>query len=356
MPQLNSNNNTNPNAASTAQASEPTSPLRIAVFGAGATGCYLAGKLSQAGFNVTVIGRDYTKRLITENGGIGLSHYNGETDRVQVDNVITRASEANELFDIIFITLKCHHLPLVAEDLVAISHQQTCMVFMQNGLGSQQQIAEQLIPRPCVQGITQFNVITKANGVYHQATEGIFLFAKHPQLTAVTTALEQLNSAQTSDDINAIIHGKLLLNLNNAINAISDLPLKTQLEHKPYRKLLASAMQEWLDICAAAKLPIAQLTKVKPTWLPRILRLPDFLFTRVAKQMLDIDPSARSSMWQDIQDGRKTEIEFLNGAVADLGKQHGIATPANAAISRAIGQLEQGQTVSIEAVLVEVRA
>jgi 2-dehydropantoate 2-reductase len=82
--------------------------------------------------------------------------------------------------------------------------------------------------------------------------------------------------------------------------------------------------------------------------MPTILRLPNWIFLHLAKTMLDIDPHARSSMWEDIQIGRKTEIEFLNEAVAKRAEMLGIEAPTNRKISYLIGRLEQGSNVSVD--------
>ena len=55
---------------------------------------------------------------------------------------------------------------------------------------------------------------------------------------------------RSETDMQAAEYGKLLLNLNNALNAISDLPLRQQLLHRDWRRLLAASMREWLAICA----------------------------------------------------------------------------------------------------------
>ena len=52
----------------------------------------------------------------------------------------------------------------------------------------------------------------------------------------------------------------------------------------------------------------------------------------------------RPSMGQDMVKGRRTEIEFLNGFVCDKGKEVGIATPANAALTEIVKRVEQGET------------
>jgi len=102
-----------------------------------------------------------------------------------------------------------------------------------------------------------------------------------------------------------MIYGKLLLNLNNALNAVTDLPIKQQLSHYKNRRILAKAMKEWLAVCEAADIQFHQYTKVKPSWLPTILLLPNVLFTFLANQMFYIDPKALSSMWEGITGKRK---------------------------------------------------
>ncbi|WP_244325733.1 ketopantoate reductase C-terminal domain-containing protein [Shewanella aestuarii] len=106
-------------------------------------------------------------------------------------------------------------------------------------------------------------------------------------------------------------------------------------------------MQEWLNVCQKAQFPVKQFTKLAPKWLPIILRLPNGLFNIIAKPMLAIDPQARSSMWEDIQAKRLTEIDYLNGAVVKLGQQYHVATPINQRIYSAIKLIEQGKAVDV---------
>ncbi|WP_394129113.1 2-dehydropantoate 2-reductase [Shewanella maritima] len=321
----------------------------IAIYGAGATGCYLATQLLSAQLDVTLICRQRIKAQIEQNHGLKISHYDGNDYQVSTPKMLTQVSQTDHYFDIVFVTLKCHQLQDLQDDLRKITHHNSSIIFMQNGLDSALQLIEHLYPRHCFYGITPFNVIQKDHGHYHQATQGKFILPDAPALKKLLVQVNQHHHfCELTQDIDAIINGKLLLNINNALNAICDLPLKTQLSQRPYRQLLAAAMQEWLLLCQHLERPMAQLTKVKPQYLPRILRLPDWLFSRLAKQMLDIDPTARSSMWQDIQDKRKTEIEFINGAIVRLAEENNISAPVNQAICQAIYQLEAGEQVNMQ--------
>ncbi len=328
--------------------------MRAAIFGAGATGCYLGGRLSNAGINVTLICREKIKQAIEANNGIGLSDYLGNQSRVMPNKLVLAVEElkaAEAIFDVVFVMLKCQQVNGIAQDLLNISDEHTDIIFMQNGIGSFDDIKSSLPARKLYQGVTSFNVLAMDNCVYHQGTEGGIVCQSFRHSDILQTAVNQQHEFfECVEDIRCVIYSKLLLNLNNALNAIANLPLKEELEHIKYRKVLAGAMREWLAVVKHEQIALRQFTQVKPYWIPRLLTLPNWLFTRIAKQMLTIDPKARSSMWQDIHDGKITEVDYLNGAVVKLAKNYGIKTPINSAIVQMIKQLEQGEVVDFDLV------
>jgi len=83
-----------------------------------------------------------------------------------------------------------------------------------------------------------------------------------------------------------------------------------------------------------------QSGKVIPSIAPFILSLPNWLFTRVAQAMLKVDPEARSSMWEDLQKGRRTEIDYLNGEIIKLAQKYDVPTPVNQKIFELVRQAE----------------
>jgi 2-dehydropantoate 2-reductase len=113
------------------------------------------------------------------------------------------------------------------------------------------------------------------------------------------------------------------------VNALSGIPLKAELSQRAYRRSLALLIDEALMILRIAGIHPAKVARVGPRLLPVLLGLPDAAFKRVAAAMLRIDPEARSSMWEDLQAGRRTEVDYLNGAVVKLAESLGRAAPAN---------------------------
>jgi 2-dehydropantoate 2-reductase len=321
--------------------------MQLAIYGAGSTGCYLGGLLQLCGHDVSLICRQRIRDSIIEAGGISLTDYTGQNEKVMPTGLITQL--ADETFDAVFVTLKCHQLEAAVADLKRLAEDGAQLFFMQNGLDSLDTVQYQLPNNALWQGITPFNILSMDNARFHRGTEGAFVLHR----TSITEQLaEQLGAigfpCELHRDMKPLIYGKLLLNLNNALNAVADQPIKTQLENRKLRRLYAAAQREWLQVATAEGVELGQFTAVKPAWMPIILSLPNWLFLRLAKAMLDIDPHARSSMWEDISMGRKTEIEFLNEAVVKRAEKLGLDTPVNRKISALIHSLERGDSVTLE--------
>jgi 2-dehydropantoate 2-reductase len=79
------------------------------------------------------------------------------------------------------------------------------------------------------------------------------------------------------------------------------------------------------------------------------LRTPDRLFKLLARRMIAIDGTARSSMQEDVQRRRPTEIELLNGELTALGARHGVETPYNSRVLYLVKKAERGELPSLSA-------
>ena len=170
-------------------------------------------------------------------------------------------------------------------------------------------------------------------------------------LSALSALSQPLLTVSLCNDIDALAWAKLQLNLANSINALVNRPVKSMLLDKQCREVIALAMEELLVVAAAKGLTLPRLTAVPARWLPGILRLPDWLFSRVASKMLAMDDSAYTSMWWDIQNGRITEIDYLNGALVSAGQSLNIPCPVNQQLVRQVKLLQTTQLVASRAAL-----
>jgi 2-dehydropantoate 2-reductase len=148
-------------------------------------------------------------------------------------------------------------------------------------------------------------------------------------------------AARTAADIGAIQRAKLLVNLNNAINALSGLPLREQLGERAFRRCLALCQREGLAAFRAAGLPVARLGPFPAPVTARVLGLPDAVFRRLAAASLRVDAQARSSMWEDLRRGRPTEIDSLQGEIVALAARHGLSAPVNARLVELVREAER---------------
>jgi len=315
----------------------------IVVHGAGSVGCYLGGCLAAAGAFVTLLGRPRLQAEVSKHGML-LTDLHGNERRVPVgsiDFVTDPAVLASA--DLILITVKSLATEQAAAELRAHALQSALLISFQNGVSNAAVLRQRLPPRTVLAGMVPFNVLHRAAGHWHRGTEGEPLVARHPALQPYLNRFADAGlPLHERDDMQGVLWGKLLLNLNNAINALAGLPLREQLAQRTYRRCLALCMEEALTIMNAAQITALQLARIAPSRMPTLLSLPDWLFSRLAGRMLMIDPLARSSMWEDLQRGRATEIDYLNGEIVRLAAAYGRAAPVNAQVTTLVKAAEQG--------------
>jgi len=141
-------------------------------------------------------------------------------------------------------------------------------------------------------------------------------------------------------DIVGVQWGKLIVNLNNALNALSGLPLREQLAQRAWRRLFADQIAEALAAIRAEGIRPVSPTPIPVRWLPHLLRLPDALFSTLLGRTMKIDPEARSSMWEDLQRGRRTEIDYLQGVITGIAERRGLSVPLSRRIVALIKSAE----------------
>lgn len=302
--------------------------VHIGIVGAGSIGCFLAAVLAQhANIQLTLLCRSQQLAAL-QTSGITARWPSGATQRQHV-KLTDVASELADC-DLIVIAVKATALEQTLRELREAMASKPPLLLVQNGVGIRE-LAGSLVQNSLYRAVVPYNVVQVQDGVFEQTSAGTLCLEQSslPVLQQLALALSQGPGVQQFPDIHTVEYGKLLLNLNNALNALSDVPLKDQLETYEWRRILAAAMREWLAICKRSHIKPFKMTNVAPALLPWLLELPDWIFLRIAAAMLKVDPKARLSMWYDFVADKPTEIDFLNGAVVRLGQQHQVATPVN---------------------------
>jgi 2-dehydropantoate 2-reductase len=317
---------------------------RIAVLGAGSIGCFVGGAWQAAGLEVTLIGRDRFGADIAAHG-LTLTDFQGWRARLPAEGLeFTTRPAALAKADIILLSVKSNDTRAAAREIGRHGRRGASVISLQNGVSNVATLRGAIGKRfEIVQGVAPFNIAYLGHGRFHKGVAGDLVV----QDLAVTRDLAARVGAgparlRLADDMEAIAWGKLLINLNNAVNALSGETLLVQLRQRDYRRVLAAAMIEALEMLRAAGIRPAKVGPIPPFLLPHVVGAPDFIFNSVLLRAQRIDARARSSMHDDLAARRPTEIDHLNGEVVRLAGKLGREAPVNRAITELVKQAELG--------------
>lgn len=319
---------------------------RIVIAGAGSIGCYVGGCLALAGRRIGLLLRPVLADAIARHG-LRVSDLDGVDRTLPASALALSSDPATALADadIVLVTVKSGATAQMGELIARHAPPEALVVSLQNGIGNAEVLRERLGTQRRVRaGMVPFNVVQTRDGGgaprFHRATGGTILIGSGIQGLRAVLDVPGMAVAEHAD-IAAALWGKLLLNLNNALNALCGLPLATELADRRWRTLLASQVDEALAVLRAAGIRPARIESVPPAAIPHILRLPDGLFRLLARRMLAIDPAARSSMWEDLEMRRPTEIDHLQGAISMRARQFGVRTPVTERVTQLVKEAER---------------
>jgi 2-dehydropantoate 2-reductase len=318
--------------------------LKVAIFGAGSVGCFIGGAWAAAGITVTFVGRERIGSEV-ESNGLTLTDYSGWRTRLdpgQVDFSTRPAALAQA--DIVALCVKSTDTAAAAKEIQRNAKKGALVVSFQNGVSNVERLRALFKNRfEAVAGMVPYNIAAVGHGRFHKGVAGDLVAEDVPALRALAERIGGGPARVTlSSDMQAIAWGKLLINLNNAVNALSGRTLLEQLKERDYRRVVAASILEALGLLEAAGIEPAKVGPVPPTLLPHAIASPNLVFNNLFLKIQKIDSHARSSMADDLRAGRPTEIDYLNGEVVRLARKLGREAPVNEAIVALIRQAEMG--------------
>jgi 2-dehydropantoate 2-reductase len=303
----------------------------VLVMGAGSVGCHVGGCLQAAGARVDFVGRP---RVLADlhARGLRLTDRDGRDQHLPPSALRLHLHVPSGLkLDLVLLCVKSGATEDAARELARELPAGTPVLSLQNGLNNAVQAASVAPTLTWLAGMVPFNIAELASGHFHRGTDGHLAAQDHARLHALTDLFDRAGlPMDLHADLRPVQLGKLLLNLNNPVNALSGMPLRAQLLSSRHRRQFAALMREALDLMRLDGTEPARLTPLPWDVLIAALRLPAPLFRLVASRMLKIDPQARSSMADDLAAGRPTEIDALSGEIVRLASRLGRVAPLNA--------------------------
>ena len=208
-----------------------TAERTIGIAGAGSIGCFVGGMLAAGGRCVALLARP---RVIAEieSNGLRLTSFEGLDRRIAADQLTL--SENPSIFSdagVVLVTVKSADTAEIAGVIARHAPHDAVIVSLQNGVGNVGVLRERLPGRIVLGGMVPFNVVSAGQGRFHRSTSGDIVIEADDAATAERLSVPGLKLRATPD-ISGVQWGKLLVNLNNALNALAGLPLRRQLAQR----------------------------------------------------------------------------------------------------------------------------
>ncbi len=245
--------------------------------------------------------------------------------------------------DIVLLCVKSNATKSAAAEIAKFARKAVTVISLQNGV-SNVDVLKQALPKATIlRGTVPYNVAALGNGRWHKGVAGALMVEDHEISRDLAERIgNRPGRLMLSADMIGVAWGKLLINLNNAVNALSGKTLLEELSDRNYRRVFAAAQIEALEILKAAGIEPAAGGPIPPRLMPHVIGAPDFVFRPMVLKRQKIDANARSSMADDFAAKRKTEVDYLNGEVVRLARTLGRRAPVNEAILVLVKQAEAG--------------
>jgi len=323
--------------------------FRIAVIGAGAVGSALGALLHRAGQNVVLVARAPHVAAIRQDG----LQVNGD-----VGDFIAPV-EATETLnfrpDLALLTVKAQDVvAAVKANQAFLDH--VPVVTFQNGIRSDELVASFLPREQILSAVVLTHVTYLLPGKVTVVYRGGLILGRpfgprDGKLEDVAHVLNQAVPTRVTDNIQGAHWLKLIINLNNALPAITNHTMNRVYTSASLRNLAVGLMREGLRVVGRANIRLESLPEVSVG----LTRLVNWMPSRIAGCIAAAKVRRLTTEWplwgstlQSIQRSRPTEIDYLNGEIVELGKRYGEATPLNTKIVELVHQVERtGQFLSM---------
>ncbi len=316
----------------------------VLVVGAGAIGGVTAAKMTGGVRRVVVLDadREHVERM---RAGLDLDVL-GEGRRVELE-AHADPSSLEGPFDFALVTLKAPHLEAALEPLAEGGLAETYLSLC-NGL-VQERIAGIVGVENLVWGTVEWGSTNLGPGRLAQTTRAPFVIGEPDGRTRDRTrllaeALGTVEDVRLTENIRGQVWSKLLVNSSlSGLGAVSGLLYREVMEDPEGREVALSLWREGYDVGMAQKLTLEKVLGVEAGDL--VLRGPEDR-GRVEEAIgvaMGYAGATKASMLQDLERGLKTEVDVINGAVVDRGREHGVETPVNARVVDLMHAMERGE-------------
>ena len=322
--------------------------MRVAIYGAGSLGTILGAFISKAGVPIELINRNKAHVEALQAKGaqvVGTMNFNQPV-------VAYTPDQMSGEYDILFLMTKQQHNAEVVQMLKGFLASDGVLVTFQNGL-PEMQIADVLGEERVLGCTVAWGATMQSPGVCELTSEpdalsfslGAVSEKKSKHFTKVKELLEKMGTVDVEENFLGTRWSKLLINAAfSAMSAVLGCTFGEAAGPKASRRIVQKLIKECIDVCQVGGI------RIEPVQGKDIVKLLNY--TNALKRAFSffIIPIAirkhaklKASMLQDLEKGKLTEVDAINGAVSEYGRKVGFPTPANDKVVEIIHRIERGE-------------
>ena len=318
--------------------------MRYLVFGAGAVGSYLGGSLALSGRTVTFFDRPEVVPAIAS-AGMHLVDETGDSI-LSAPRITSDLEDACDGAEVIVLCVKAYDCRAAADRLAALPNRLPVICIL-NGIGNEDTLmsaigAENVVPASLTSAVR----FLAPGAVRIERARGVGLASGHPLSERLRADFESAGlRPRLYDDAASMKWSKLVTNLlSNATSAITGRSAADVYRHPGLYNLEIEALRETCRVITRSGRRLLALPGVPVPWLGRLARLPKVLTQPLLGRVVGGGRGEKApSLAYDVGRGR-SEVAWLNGAVAQEGWRLGVSTPANSLLTSIVMDLVEGRS------------
>ncbi|MDP8256812.1 MAG: ketopantoate reductase family protein [Candidatus Alcyoniella australis] len=301
--------------------------MRIYVIGAGAVGSIFGGYLSLGGHEVTLVESRPETRQNVERHGLRIEGLRGE---LCARPRIVEQAGPDAAAQLVMVCTKAYDTAAAVDQHRALFGADTLAMSLQNGIGNVEALAERVGGENVLAGTTTSGGYLVEPGRVCHAGQGLTVIGESrggesQRAQRIAKAFCDAGiQTEVSQHIDELLWSKLCVNVAiNPLTALLGVPNGVPAQYEPSKRLMLAAVDEAVDVAASVGVLLDREQ-----------------MRERALEVARLTADNRSSMLGDLAAGRRTEIDFINGAVARVGAQHGVDTPVNRVLAQLVRAAE----------------
>lgn len=300
--------------------------MKIAIIGAGALGTLFGGLLAKSGEEVWLYNPSFKEHIeYMKDMGLMIEGKDGKYHlQVNATEKIQKIGKA----DLVGIFVKAYCTGKATKDALPLVSRDTQVFSLQNGLGNTEQIAKYVPSPQIIRGVTSLGSTLVSPGYVRWAGYGDTYLANISKKSSkrLEEVIEVFNRAgiktYLAEDIEEEIWRKLLINVGiNSLTAIFNVKNGTLLTRETFREVMHHTVREGVEVAKGAGIDLNFDETIKEV-----------------EKICQLTSENISSMLQDVRKDKRTEIDYINGAIIREGRKRGIKTPINKLLTLLINE------------------